>query len=164
MKRHRRPDKDKTMKNLPAIIIGSDHAAYPLKERIKQELARLGHPVEDVGPGSSASCDYPEYGRAVARRVASGEFARGILMCGTGIGMSMVANRFPGVRAALCTEPLSAALSRRHNDANVLVMGGRMIGETMALEILNVWLRTAFEGDRHQRRIAMFDRVPPEAG
>ena len=152
------------MKNLPAIIIGSDHAAFPLKERIKQELARLGHPVEDAGTHDGNACDYPVFGNAVARRVASGEFERGILMCGTGLGMSMVANRHPGVRAALCAEPLSAALSRRHNDANVLVMGGRMIGETMALEILDVWLRTAFEGDRHQRRIAMFDRVPPEAG
>lgn len=152
------------MENLSAIIIGGDHAAYPLKERIKEELVRRGLRVEDVGTHGTGSCDYPEFGAAVARRVAAGEFARGILMCGTGIGMSMVANRFAGVRAALCTEPLSAALSRRHNDANVLVMGGRMIGETMALEILEVWLRTAFEGDRHQRRIAMFDRVPPEAG
>lgn len=152
------------MKNLSAIIIGSDHAAYPLKERIKEELVRRGLQVEDVGTHSDASCDYPEFGRAVARRIVSGEFARGILLCGTGIGMSMVANRFPGIRAALCAEPLSASLSRRHNDANVLVMGGRMIGETMALEIVAVWLETAFEGDRHQRRIAMFDRVPPEAG
>ena len=152
------------MENLSAIIIGSDHAAYPLKERIKQELVRRGLRVEDVGTHDNASCDYPEFGRAVARRVASGEFERGILLCGTGIGMSMVANRFPGIRAALCAEPLSASLSRRHNDANVLVMGGRMIGEAMALEIVAVWLETAFEGDRHQRRIAMFDRVPPEAG
>jgi ribose 5-phosphate isomerase B len=152
------------MKNLSAIIIGSDHAAYPLKERIKQELVRRGLQVEDVGTDSNASCDYPEFGRAVARRVVSGEFERGILLCGTGIGMSMVANRFPGIRAALCAEPLSASLSRRHNDANVLVMGGRMIGETMALEIVAVWLRTAFEGDRHQRRIDMFDQVPPDAG
>jgi ribose 5-phosphate isomerase B len=152
------------MKNASAIIIGSDHAAFPLKERIKQELAGLGHPVEDVGPHDSASCDYPVFAEAVAQRIASGEFQRGILMCGTGVGMSMAANRFPGVRAALCAEPLTAALSRRHNDANVLVMGGRMIGETMALEILNVWLRTAFEGDRHQRRIAMFDRDSRIAG
>jgi ribose 5-phosphate isomerase B len=152
-----------TMKNPSAIVIGSDHAAFPLKERIEQELVRLGFQVEDVGTHGTASCDYPAFGRAVARRVASGEFDRGILLCGTGLGMSMVANRFPGVRAALCSEPLSAALSRRHNDANVLVMGGRMIGEAMALEIVQVWLRTNFEGDRHQRRIGMFDRVPPAA-
>jgi ribose 5-phosphate isomerase B len=151
------------MKNPSAIVIGSDHAAFPLKERIEQELVRLGFQVEDVGTHGTASCDYPAFGRAVARRVASGEFDRGILLCGTGLGMSMVANRFPGVRAALCSEPLSAALSRRHNDANVLVMGGRMIGEAMALEIVQVWLRTNFEGDRHQRRIGMFDRVPPVA-
>ncbi|MDD2605247.1 MAG: ribose 5-phosphate isomerase B [Desulfobacterales bacterium] len=151
------------MKDHSALIIGSDHAAFPLKERIKQELVRLGYPVEDVGTHDNSSCDYPVFGGAVARRVASGEFERGILMCGSGVGMSMVANRFPGVRAALCAEPLTAALSRRHNDANILVMGGRMIGETMALEILTVWLQTAFEGDRHQRRIAMFDRTRPEA-
>jgi ribose 5-phosphate isomerase B len=142
-----------------AIVIGSDHAAFPLKERIKQELIGAGIRVEDVGTHTASASDYPEFGMAVARRVAGGQFARGILLCGTGLGMSMVANRFAGVRAALCAEPLSAALSRRHNDANVLVMGGRMIGETMALEIVKVWLETPFEGDRHQRRVAMFERM-----
>ncbi len=141
------------------IVIGSDHAAFPLKEYLKQELSGLGIRVEDVGTHSAASSDYPEFGMAVARRVASGQFSRGILLCGTGLGMSMVANRFAGVRAALCSEPLSASLSRRHNDANVLVMGGRMIGQTMAMEIVKVWLETPFEGDRHQRRIALFDRL-----
>ncbi len=142
-----------------AIIIGSDHAAWPLKNRVKEYLLQRGIEVEDAGPQIETASDYPEYGMAVARRVASGEFTRGILMCGTGLGMSMVANRFGGVRAALCSEPLSAAMSRRHNDANILVMGGRMIGEVMALEIVQVWLETEFEGDRHQRRIAMFDRI-----
>ena len=141
------------------IIIGSDHAALPLKNRIKAYLTQNGLQIEDVGVHEAAASDYPEYGMAVARRVASGEFSRGILMCGTGLGMSMVANRFAGVRAALCSDPFTAAMSRRHNDANILVMGGRMIGEAMALEIVRVWLETAFEGDRHQRRIALFDRI-----
>ena len=141
------------------IIIGSDHAALPLKNRLKTYLVQSGFQVEDVGVHEAASSDYPDYGMAVARRIASGEFSRGILMCGTGLGMSMVANRFAGVRAALCTDPFTAAMSRRHNDANILVMGGRMIGETMALEILRVWLETPFEGDRHQRRIDIFNGI-----
>ena len=141
------------------IIIGSDHAAFPLKERIKDYLTQRGVAVEDAGTHDAASADYPAYGLAVARQVASGAYPRGILLCGTGLGMSMVANRIGGVRAALCSDPFAAAMSRRHNDANVLVMGGRMIGETMALEIVRVWLETAFEGGRHQRRIDMFDRI-----
>ena len=141
------------------IIIGSDHAAFPLKERIKDYLTQRGMGVEDVGTHDAAAADYPVYGLAVARRVASGTYPRGILLCGTGLGMSMVANRIAGVRAALCADPFAAAMSRRHNDANVLVMGGRMIGETMALEIVRVWLETAFEGGRHQGRIDMFDRI-----
>ena len=134
----------------PSIIIGSDHAALPLKSRVKAYLVQRGIQVEDAGTRDAHAADYPEYGMTVARRVAAGEFARGILMCGTGLGMSMVANRFAGVRAALCSEPFTAAMSRRHNDANILVMGGRMIGETMALEIVRVWLETEFEGERHQ--------------
>ncbi len=141
-----------------SIIIGSDNAALPLKHRIQQYLLQRGLTVEDAGTHQASGADYPEYGLAVARRVASGEFPRGILMCGTGLGMSMVANRFAGVRAALCSEPFAAAMSRRHNDANILVMGGRMIGETMAVEIVRVWLETEFEGGRHQRRIDLFDR------
>ena len=141
----------------PTIVLGSDHAAFPLKERIEAYLEQRGIPVEDLGTHSADSTDYPHYGQAVARRVAEGQGVRGILLCGTGLGMSMVANRFPGVRAALCAEPLAAAMSRRHNDANVLVMGGRMIGETMALEIVRVWLETPLEGGRHQRRIDMLD-------
>lgn len=146
------------MSQPPTIVIGSDHAAFPLKERIKAHLIENGIPVEDVGTSSSESADYPQYGLAVARRVAEGDGLRGILLCGTGLGMSMVANRVGGVRAALCSEPFSAAMSRRHNDANVLVMGGRMIGETMALEIVRVWMETPFDGGRHQRRIDLFDR------
>lgn len=142
------------------IIIGSDHAAYDLKENIKAYLLQTGHSVEDVGTRGNKSVHYPEYGGKVAGRVSDGEFKKGILMCGTGLGMSMVANRYPGVRAALCNDLFSAAMSRRHNDANILVMGGRVIGIDLAREIVRVFLETPFEGGRHQLRIDLFDRIP----
>jgi len=141
------------------IIIGCDHAAYPLKEKVKEYLAGRGIDVEDVGTDSEKSVDYPEFGKKVASMVSSSNFKRGILLCGTGIGMSMVANKFSHVRAALCTEPFSAEMSRRHNDSNVLVMGGRMTGETLALEIVRVWLETPFDGGRHQERLNQFDTI-----
>jgi ribose 5-phosphate isomerase B len=143
-----------------SIIIGSDHAAYDLKENIKLYLLQMGHVVEDVGTGGSQSVDYPEYGGKVAARVSDGEFKTGILMCGTGLGMSMVANRYPGVRAALCNGLFAAAMSRRHNDANILVMGGRVIGVDLAREIVRVFLETPFDGGRHQLRIDLFDKTP----
>ena len=139
------------------ILIGSDHAAYQMKETIKTYLENQGCTVQDMGPQGIDSVDYPDYGIKVAAAVSSGKQKRGILMCGTGLGMSMVANRFPGVRAALCNDIFSAALSRQHNDANVLVMGGRVIGDVLAQEIVNVWLGTDFEGGRHQNRIDKFD-------
>ena len=141
------------------IIIGCDHAAYPLKEKVKDYLAGKGIDVEDVGTNSEKSVDYPDFGKKVASMVSNGNFKRGILLCGTGIGMSMVANKFSHVRAALCTEPFSAEMSRRHNDSNILVMGGRMIGETLALEIVRVWLETPFDGGRHQARLDKFDII-----
>ena len=137
------------------IIIGCDHAAYQLKEILKARLIRDGLEVEDVGAFGPESVDYPRIGSKVA--VSRGGFPRGILLCGTGLGMSMVANRFAHVRAALCNDLFSAAMSRRHNDANVLIMGGRVVGDVLALEILKTWLETPFEGDRHQRRLDMFD-------
>lgn len=140
-----------------AIIIASDHAAYPLKEMVKSFLVNAGYPVEDVGTYSRVSVDYPEFGMRLAAQISKGMYERGILLCGTGIGMSMVANRFRNVRAALCTDPFSARMSRQHNDANILVLGGRMIGETMALEIIDAWLNTRFEGGRHQKRLEMFN-------
>jgi ribose 5-phosphate isomerase B len=143
-----------------SIILGSDHAAYDLKENIKLYLLQMGHVVEDVGTHGSQSVHYPEYGGKVATRVSDGEFKTGILMCGTGLGMSMVANRYPGVRAALCNGLFSAAMSRRHNDANILVMGGRVIGVDLAREIVRVFLETPFEGGRHQLRIDLFDKTP----
>lgn len=142
-----------------AIVIGCDHAAYELKEKLKAYLLRREESVEDVGPHSDASVDYPDYGKKVAERVSSGRHSRGILLCGTGLGMSMVANRFPGVRAALCHDLFGAIMSRKHNDANILVLGGRVTGDTLAEEIVKVWLETPFEGGRHQNRLDLFDRI-----
>ncbi len=142
-----------------AILIGSDHAAYQMKETIKTYLENQGHTVQDVGPHGIESVDYPDFGIEVATAISSGKQKRGILMCGTGLGMSMVANRFPAVRAALCNDIFSAALSRQHNDANILVLGGRVIGDVLAEEIVKVWLSTEFEGGRHQNRINKFDKM-----
>lgn len=142
-----------------AIVIGCDHAAYEMKEKLKAFLHRRGLTVEDVGTHGNASVDYPLYGRKVAQKVANGGGSRGILLCGTGLGMSMVANRVPGVRAALCHDLFDAIMSRRHNDANILVLGGRVTGETLAEEIVKTWLDTPFEGGRHQHRLDMFDTI-----
>ena len=141
------------------IIIGSDHAAFQLKETIKSHLKKEGFGIEDAGPFGTDSVDYPDFGIKVATTISEGSYSRGILMCGTGIGMSMVANRFPGVRAALCNDLFSALMSRRHNDANILVMGGRVIGDVLALEIVKAWLTTEFEGGRHRHRLDKFDRI-----
>ena len=144
----------------PPVIIGCDHAAYPLKEAIKAFLTQKGIAVEDAGAFSQASVDYPDFGAKVAGAVSRGDFSRGILLCGSGIGMSMVANRFPHVRAALCTDLFAAIMCRKHNDANVLVLGGRVTGEGLALEMVEAWLDTAFEGGRHQARLDKFDGLP----
>ena len=138
------------------IIIGCDHAAFTLKETIRRHLLDKGITVEDAGAYSEHSVDYPDVAHRVAERVASGEFSHGILMCGTGIGMSMAANRHTGIRAALCNDLFATIMSRRHNNANILVMGGRVIGDVLAMEMVNVWLDTAFEGGRHQRRLDKF--------
>jgi len=141
------------------IIIGSDHAAYQMKEKIKTYIIEIGVDIEDVGAYSEDSVDYPDFGIKVASSISKGKFKRGILLCGTGIGMSMVANKFPHVRAALCNDLFSAGMSRRHNNSNILVMGGRVIGETLAMEILKAWLETPFDGGRHQLRIEKFDNL-----
>lgn len=141
------------------VIIGCDHAAVGLKEIVKHYLEGRGIQVTDVGTFGEASVDYPDFGKAVAEAVSDGSFARGVLICGTGIGMSMVANRFPGVRAALCNDLFSAGMARRHNDANVLVLGGRVVGDVLAIEIVRVWLETPFEGGRHRTRLEKFDRM-----
>lgn len=142
------------------IIIGCDHGAYQLKNILKSQLEKDGFKVEDVGVSGPESVDYPNIGMEVASRVSKGEFSRGMLLCGTGLGMSMVANRYPHVRAALCNDLFSAKLSREHNDANILVLGGRILGDILALEILKAWLETPYEGDRHQRRLDLFDKAP----
>ncbi|WP_462268909.1 ribose 5-phosphate isomerase B [Desulfobacter sp.] len=139
------------------IIIGSDHAAFELKEKIKDLLIGLGYEIEDVGTHGIASVNYPDFGKKVAGAVSDGTFERGILLCGTGIGMTMQANRFKGVRAALCADILSARLSRQHNDANILVMGGRMVGDILAFEVVREWLATPFDGGRHLDRIRSLD-------
>jgi ribose 5-phosphate isomerase B len=135
------------------IIIGSDHAGYQMKERVIAHLHDQGIEVEDAGTHGEESVDYTDYGKAVAGKVSDGSFERGILICGTGLGMSMVANRFHGVRAALANDLFSAIMSRRHNNSNVLVMGGRLIGDTLAMQLVDTWIETPFEGGRHQRRV-----------
>jgi ribose 5-phosphate isomerase B len=144
------------MDNSP-IVIGSDHAAYHLKEKIRIYLLENGFEIEDAGAINESSVDYPDYGIKVASLVSAGTFHRGILLCGTGLGMSIVANRFSNVRATLCNDLFSAIMGRRHNNSNVLVMGGRVIGDVLAVEILKAWLETPFEGGRHQARIDKFN-------
>ena len=139
------------------IAIGSDHAGFELKERIKDLLIKENLQVHDEGCYSTDSVHYPDVGKSVARLVSSGEFNRGVLICGTGLGMSMVANRFPGVRAALCHELFTARMSREHNDSNILCIGGRVVGVSLAEEMVRVWLATPFAGGRHEERISMFD-------
>lgn len=141
------------------IAIGSDHGGYALKEKVKEHLKGLGYECRDVGCESTASCDYPVYGRAAAQLVASGECERGIVICTTGIGMSITANKVPGIRCALCADTLSAKMTRLHNDANMLAMGAGIVGENLALEIVDTFLGTDFSGEeRHKRRIALIER------
>jgi ribose 5-phosphate isomerase B len=135
------------------VSIGSDHAGFGLKEDVVKILKDLDIEFNDCGTHSTESVDYPDFGIKVSEMVSSGKADRGILICGTGIGMSMVANKFPHVRASLCNDLFSAKMSRMHNDANVLVLGGRIIGKDLAAEIVRTWLTTPFEGDRHLGRI-----------
>lgn len=141
-----------------SIIIASDHAGFELKEKLRIHLSARGVAVEDAGTFSDASVNYVDYGKKVAAAVSDGRFARGILICGSGLGMSMAANRYPGVRAALCSDLFSAIMGRRHNDANILVLGGRVIGDALACALVDGFLDTAFEGGRHLDRIRSLDR------
>jgi ribose 5-phosphate isomerase B len=144
---------------MPEVIpIGADHAGFPLKERLKAELARLGYEPLDVGAHSADSVDYPDFAHEVAARVKRGEAARGVLLCGTGLGMSYAANRHNGVRAAVAWTPEIAKLAREHNDANVLVLPARFVSEDEGVRILRTWLDTRFEGGRHVRRVAKIDQ------
>lgn len=140
------------------IAIGSDHGGYDLKEKVKKYLEDKGHTVKDFGCYSKDRADYPVYGHAVAKSVASAECEKGIVICTTGIGISITANKTPGIRCALCSEPLSAKMTRLHNDANVLAMGAAMIGENMAYEIVDTFFGTEFSGEeRHQKRIDLIE-------
>lgn len=135
------------------IPIASDHAGYELKQHLSRALRDLGYEVEDLGTNSPASTDYPDYAHPLAEKVETGEVKRGVLLCGTGLGMSYAANRHHGVRAAVAWSPEIAALARQHNDANVLVLPARFVSEEDGVQILKTWLETPFEGGRHQKRV-----------
>jgi ribose 5-phosphate isomerase B len=135
------------------IALGADHAGFELKEGLRQFLTQEGHEVCDLGCYSSDSTDYPDFGYAVAHAVSTGACEKGILVCATGIGMSITANKVAGIRAALCHDLFTAEMSRRHNDANVLAMGARIVSRELGQEIIQKWLETPFEGGRHQRRV-----------
>lgn len=136
-----------------SIAVGCDHGGLELKRELLLALTEQGWTVVDVGCHDTSSVDYPDYAAAVTRQVAAGETALGLLVCGTGIGMSMAANKVPGIRAAVCTDSFSATMTRRHNDANVLCLGGRVIGCGLAREILGAFLESSFDGGRHQQRL-----------
>jgi ribose 5-phosphate isomerase B len=139
------------------IALACDHAGFQLKEIIKEYLQNNGFKLVDMGTDSTHPVDYPDYAREVCKAVVSGSVSRGILVCGTGVGMSMMANRYKGIRAALCHDHFTAEASRRHNNANILALGGRTTGPDVAKEIVDTWLETPFEGGRHEGRIAKFD-------
>ena len=140
------------------IIIGSDHGGFELKETCREFMETLSDcDVMDAGTFSEDSMDYPLVAHKVSKAISEGEFARGILICGTGIGMSVVANRYPGVRACLCHNLFTARLSREHNDANILVMGGRVIGKGIAIEMVELFLRMSFDGGRHEQRLNLIE-------
>jgi ribose 5-phosphate isomerase B len=142
------------------ILLASDHAGLSLKRRLIAHLEGQGLECLDLGVHDDAPADYPDLAHLLAARIARGEAATGILVCGTGLGMSMAANRHSGVRAALCHDPFTAEMARRHNDANVLCLGGRVLDEEMAKSIVEIFLATPFEGGRHQRRVARIDPPP----
>ena len=135
------------------LMIGSDHGGFELKEAVKKHLEELGHEVTDVGCYSPESCDYPDIAKAGCEKIVSGECERGILICGTGIGISLAANKIKGIRAACCSDTYSAKYTRLHNDANVLCFGGRVVGDGLACELVDAYLSVEFEGGSHQRRV-----------
>ena len=141
------------------IAIAADHGGYKLKEEIKPYIESLGHTVTDFGTYSEDSVDYPDYAAPCARAVVSGEMDKGIVICGTGIGISIAANKIKGVRCALCTDPVMARLTREHNDANMLAMGAGIVGPNLAERIVEVFLNTAFEGGRHARRVGLITEM-----
>jgi ribose 5-phosphate isomerase B len=146
----------------PRIAIGADHAGFPIKETIRQFLQNAGYPLEDVGTWSEESVDYPDYGKAVGERVANQQADYGIAVCGTGIGISIAANKVPKIRAAVAHDVTTARLAREHNDANVLAMGGRIVNGTQAIEMVQTFLNTAFLGGRHARRVEKIGLIEAE--
>lgn len=142
-----------------ALAIGADHAGYELKDALKEFLEKREIPYKDFGCFSAERCDFPEVAVEVAKAVQGGEYLQGILCCGSGVGMAITANRFPGVRAVVANDIYTAAMSRRHNDANIICFGGRMIAPELAQELLDVFLNTPFEGGRHQRRVEKMDAL-----
>ncbi len=141
------------------IAIGCDHAGFELKEVIKKHLEELGHEYKDFGTFDESSVDYPDYAFYVGKAVQSGQYDRGILICGTGIGMCIAANKIQGIRCALCHDVFSAKATRQHNNSNILAMGARVIGNTLALKVLDAWLETEFEGGRHERRVEKISNI-----
>jgi ribose 5-phosphate isomerase B len=139
------------------IVIASDHAGVDLKARIVELIGEVGHDVRDLGPAGTTSVDYPDFAHAVAEAIAAGEAEWGVLICGTGIGMSLAANRHPQVRAALCHDAFTVEMARRHNDANVLCIGARSTGPGVAEQMVRIFLETTFEGGRHQRRVDLIE-------
>ena len=135
------------------IAIASDHGGFDLKENIIAFILKKGLEIDNLGAHSTDSVDYPDYGIKLAQAITDKKFVRGILICGTGVGMSIVVNRFPGIRGTLCSDVYTAKMCREHNDSNILIMGGRVIEVSLAIEILETWLNTEFEGGRHQRRL-----------
>jgi ribose 5-phosphate isomerase B len=143
------------------IVAASDHAGLALKAQLVEALRARGHEITDLGTHDGKSVDYPDYAALLGQKVAGGEAAWGLLVCGTGVGMSIAANKVPGVRAAVVSEPFSARMARQHNDANVLCLGERVVGGGLALEILHAWLESTFEGGRHQRRVDKIGALEP---
>lgn len=141
------------------IAIGCDHAAFAMKEDIKAYLAEKGHEVKDYGTFSPESCDYPLYGEKVALALTEGEAERGVLICGTGVGISLAANKVPGIRAAVCSEPLTARLARQHNNAQIIAFGARIVGPDTAKSIVDAFLEAEFLGGRHARRVGLIEEI-----
>src|ERR1022692_282487 len=144
------------------IVIGNDHRGVEIKRRLLDLVRSMGHEVLDIGTDGAESVDYPDYANEVGKRVGSGEMERGLLICGTGIGMSMAANKLRGVRAAACQDVLTAEMSRRHNDANVLCLSADLLGEDQMMQMIRIWLDTPFEGGRHARRVEKIAKIEAE--
>ena len=141
------------------IAIASDHGGFDLKQTVIAHLLNDGWKIDDLGPSNENSVDYPDYGIKIAEIISNKKVERGIVICGTGLGMSIVVNRFPGIRGTLCSDIYTAKMCRKHNDSNILIMGGRVIGKGLASEIIDTWLNTAFEGGRHQRRLDKINEI-----